>query len=161
MRRISILILLLPLVACWGVSDDFPKLTLDEKIAAYERHLKWGGATNSDNARSWIAWHGREAAQRMVPYLKGEKRQLPLLDALTIVWDVSTRGCDLRGSEAESALKELIKKQEREMGNAERIAAESALRGIERYDPIEPGMLDTLPEGPCEREYLARKRAQK
>lgn len=157
MWRISTVILLVALVACWEVPENFPDLTLDEKIAAYEGHLKSGGATNSDNARSWIAWHGHDAAQRMVPYIKREKRGLPLLDALTIVWDVSTRGCDLRGSEAESALKELIRKQGQAMGNAELIAAESALKGIQRYDPVEPGALDTLPEGPCEREYLMTK----
>ena len=148
----------MPLIACWGLPEDFSSLTLDKKIDAYERHLRWGGGINYNNARSWIAWHGHEAAERMVPYIRQEKRGLPLLEALAIVWDVSARGCDLRGSAVESALKDLIAIRRRTMGNAEFITAESALRLIERYAPLEPGRLNTLPEGPCEREYLARKK---
>ena len=157
MRRIGMAMLLaIQLGACWGVPDNYPTLTLDEKIAAYERHLKWKGAVNSDNAQSWIAWHGHEAAQRMVPYLRQEKRQLPLHEAIQIVWDVSSRGCDLRGSEAESALRELLRTKRQVMDNVELIAAEAAVGSIERNDPLEPRLLYGGPEGPCERAYRAK-----
>jgi hypothetical protein len=64
----------------------------------------------------------------MVPYIKGEKGEIPPFAAINIVWDVQLRGCDLRGSAASIALQEFLRSGRPRVD--EQHAAEGALDAI-------------------------------
>jgi hypothetical protein len=113
------------LSACWQLPDNFSSLPLDGKVQAYATRFKRGGAPNS-RAEDLIARHGYAAAEAMVPYILG-KRGIPPFIAIKIVWDVEWRGCNLRGSAAEEALKSLEKHHPQA---DEQTAAEAALEAI-------------------------------
>jgi hypothetical protein len=133
--------------SCWGLPEDFPSLSLDGKIKAYEHHLRMGGAP-SEFARSYISWHGEPAAQRMIPFLKQTEKGLTRRDALRIIWDVQVRGCDLRGTQAEKALSEALSRGG--LRRDEELLAEDALKAIAENSHMRPGQLDLLRGGPCE-----------
>jgi hypothetical protein len=117
------------LVACWGLPGDFNHLPLDEKVAVYEKRFRRGGASNI-SAENLIASHGFAAADAMVPYILGERGGIPPVIAVRIVWDVQERGCDLRGSRAERALRVLL--QNPGALSNEKGAAEAALDSISK-----------------------------
>lgn len=96
------------LSGCGRLPRDFETLPLDRKIDAYSNRFKWGGR-RSLKADKLIAGHGYQAAEAMVPYIKQQKRGIPVYHATSIVWDVQVRGCDLRGSTAEEALRDALK----------------------------------------------------
>jgi hypothetical protein len=146
-RSIAMLLGALILCSCWSLPDNFPSLNLEEKVKAYEHRLKMGGAP-SRTARSYISWHGKPAAQRMIPFLKGTEKGLSRRDALTIIWYVQLRGCDLKGSEAEKAVIEVLSRGGLELD--EKIMAEGTLKSIAEDSHFKPGQLDLLRGGPCE-----------
>jgi hypothetical protein len=74
-------------VACWKLPDNFATLPLDEQIEAYGRRFERGGG-RSLYAEDLIVAHGYQAAEAMVPYIKGEKNGILKLIAIEIVWDV-------------------------------------------------------------------------
>lgn len=115
------------LVACWKLPGDFAALPIDEKIEAYGRRFERGGG-RSFYAEDLIVAHGYEAAEAMVPYITGENQGIMRLIAIDIVWDVQLKGCDLRGSKAEKALRMLTK--EHGLRRDLRTAAEEALESI-------------------------------
>jgi hypothetical protein len=105
--RIVLATLFLSLPACWSLPSDFAALPLDEKVDAYSRRFRRGGGRVLD-ADDLIAAHGYEAAEAMVPFIADRKSGIPRSVAISIVWDVQSRGCDLRGSNAEKSLREVI-----------------------------------------------------
>jgi hypothetical protein len=111
---------------CWRLPKDFPELSLDRKIEVYARHFRHGGARES-HAEDLIADHGYAAAEAMVPYLHG-KAGIPPFVAINIIWDVQYRGCNLRSSSAEEALRQLLAKGQAQAD--ERGAAQSALQAV-------------------------------
>jgi hypothetical protein len=115
------------LLGCWKLPDNFATLPLRKKIEVYERRFKLGGA-RSYYAEGLIAAHGSAAAEAMAPYITRERVGISPFVAINVVWDVQTRGCNLRGSSSERALEALLKG-----GHAqedEKTAAEGALDSI-------------------------------
>lgn len=126
-RLITLMAVCWSLVACWKLPGDFAALPLDEKMEAYGRRFERGGG-RSFYAEDLIVVHGYEAAEAMVPYITGEKEGILKIIAIDILWDVQSRGCDLRGSKAEKALRQLTKEQELRRDLS--AAAEGALESI-------------------------------
>jgi hypothetical protein len=133
-------------IGCGRLPANFENLPLDLKIQAYERHFRLGG--RNDEGGAWISWHGKPAADLMVPYILGQKRGIPRREAIQIVWDVQLRGCSLAGSEAERALERLSKWLQPFDPDFQLVA--STLDSI-RQDSHMAGRLDSLPPGPCSR----------
>ena len=129
---------------CRRFPADFPSRPLPDKIAFYEQWLRNFGRPRLE-ARLWISWHGRPAADEMVPYVMGQKKGIPNLEAIWIIWAVQSRGCSLRGTPAEKALHDYLK------GNSkvspETRLASSALDSIEADNHF--NNFDSLPPGPC------------
>ena len=115
------------LVACWRLPGDFSSLPLDKKVDAYESRFRHGGA-RSIYAEDVIARNGYLAAEAMTPYIRGERNGIPRFVAINIVWDVQSRGCDLRSSSSTAAIKDLLQKGRAQVDEA--IAAEGALDAI-------------------------------
>jgi hypothetical protein len=148
MRKTKMLlasILLVLMVNCGGLPADFASLSLDAKIKAYERHFRLGGRSRI-RGELWISWHGKPAAEMMIPYILGKKKGIPRGDAIQIVWDVQLRGCSLRGTEAEKVLEEFIKSNK--PSDPDYQLAEYTLDSI-RSDSHMAGRFDSLPPGPC------------
>jgi hypothetical protein len=133
------------LSACWHLPSDFPSLPLDQKVEAYATRFRRGGARNS-RAEALIAGHGYAAAEAMAHYVLGQ-RGIPPFVAINIIWDVQLRGCDLRGSRAEEALKRLEKMHPQA---DEQTAAEAALEAISSVRHSAPAA-EQLPAEKCTR----------
>lgn len=116
------------LLACWSLPKDFSSLPLDQKVRAYEHRFKMGGA-RSQEAEDLIEGHGYMAAQAMAPYVRGDRQGIPPFVAVNIIWDVQVRGCDLRHSQAEEALHDLLLRHPQA---DERLVAEKALEWIDK-----------------------------
>jgi hypothetical protein len=114
------------LICCWKLPNNFASLPLGQKIDAYASRFKDGGARDY-NAEELISAHGFSAAEAMAPYISGRGGISPFI-AINIAWDVQSRGCDLRGSAAEDAMKHLLLTGRPQAD--ERVAAEAALRAI-------------------------------
>ena len=137
-------LVLISVVGCGGLPDNFETLPLAAKVKAYERHFRMGGRTNL-RAELWISWHGKPAAEMMIPYILGERRGISKSDAIKILWDVQLRGCTLSGSDSERALEKFLKWTQPFDPNFQR--AERALDSIRRDSHI--AHFDSLPRGPC------------
>jgi len=122
-----IVICTIPVSACWRLPQRFSSLPLDQKVEAYSVRFKYGGA-RSLQADNLIAGHGYSAATAMIPYISGKKSGIPPFVAINIVWDVQMKGCDLRGSVAEEALRTLLETQNSQAD--EQVAAQAALEAI-------------------------------
>lgn len=133
------------LTACWQLPRDFAELPLEEKVAAYSSRFVRGGG-RSFYAEDLIAAHGYDAAEAMVPYITGGKKGILKFVAINIIWDVQSRGCDLRGSKAEQALKELRQTQglQRDLSTAAEEALESIAMSRHSDSSSKP-----LPPGVC------------
>jgi hypothetical protein len=150
MRSVSRIVLLFLIVGlgCWGLPSDFAKFSLEEKVAAYEKHFRRGGARKIE-AKKGISWHGAPAAEMMVPYILGEKSVIPPHEAISIVWDVQMRGCDLRGTRAEAAVQSALQAGKLDPSTA--LKAEDTLDAIREGSHMREGF-DILEGGPCEKE---------
>jgi hypothetical protein len=85
----------------------------------------------------------------MVPYLEnGARDGIPAYEALTIIWDVQLRGCDLRGTEAARSIERLLTYDD--LSPDVRIAAHGALTAIREKKHLAPGQLSVIKGGPCE-----------
>jgi hypothetical protein len=149
-RLTALTIVCWSLISCRELPGDFAALPLDKKIEAYARR---GG--RSFYAENLIAAHGYAAAEAMVPYITEEKHGILKINAIDIVWDVQSRGCDLRGSKAEKVLRQLIRDEgvRRDL----RTAAEGTLESIEMgrhaqasSKPLPPGVCRPTSVPPAE-----------
>lgn len=140
------------LSSCGGLPSDFETLPLGEKVAAHAEHFE-GGGTHLVEGRAHISWHGQEAAEAMVGFLVGREGGIPPREALMIIWPVQLRGCDLKGTTAETALQVLLKRDGLDWDL--RLAAQDALDSIEDGSHLEPGQVDGLTGGPCEEALAA------
>lgn len=131
-------------VGCHRFPDDFPSRSLDDKIAFYEYWIAKVGQPSGE-ARLWISWHGLPAADAMASYLSGRKSGIPKHEALWIIWDVQVRGCSLRGTPAEMAVREYIKTNVSSAPDS-RLAV-TTLESID--EDYHADKFDTLPPGPC------------
>lgn len=102
-------------------------MPLNKKVDAYESRFRRGGA-RSIYAENIIVENGYSAAEAMVPYIRGDKTGIPKFVAINIVWDVQSRGCDLRSSASVVAIRDLLQKGRARADEA--IAAEGALDAI-------------------------------
>jgi hypothetical protein len=114
------------LSACWWLPSDFSTRPLQGKVKAYATRFRHGGARSS-RAEELIVSHGYAAAEAMAPYISGEPG-IPPFVAINIVWDVQYKGCDLRDSEADRALRNLLEKGHPQLD--ERGAAVATLKAI-------------------------------
>jgi hypothetical protein len=144
-KFIALTIVSWSLVACWQLPGDFDTLPLERKIEAYRRRFERGGG-RSLHAEKLIAAHGYQAAEAMAPYILRKKKGISEFVAINIVWDVQSRGCDLRGSNAETSLKKLmtVKSLRRDLSAAAEGALESIAMGRHSGALLEP-----LPPGVC------------
>lgn len=100
MRRLAVVLFLLSALAgCGRLPWNFESLSLEEKVAAYEKYLQGRGHPKI-RARAQISWHGWPAADLMSQYLQGSREGLPVQEALEIIHLVQTRGCSLQGTAA-------------------------------------------------------------
>jgi hypothetical protein len=141
MWRCLFLVACLSLLACWKLPGNFAALPLDEKIEAYGRRFERGGE-RSFYAEDLISDYGYEAAEAMVPYIVGGKKGLRKNAAIEIIWTVLLRGCNLRGSKAEEALRQLLneKNLRRDLNAAAEGALESIVMGLHEQSskPLPP-----------------------
>jgi hypothetical protein len=133
--------------ACWLLPSDFASLPLEQKVAAYVRHFHNYGRP-SPHARSLISWHGWLAADAMVQYVSGQKKGLPETEAIDIIYAVQVRGCSLRGTAAECAVKSYLARTPKY--SAEAISAKATLDAINRDVKFGNGGFDELRGGPCD-----------
>lgn len=126
-RLIVIVAVCMSLLACWKLPGNFATLPLQEKVEAYQNRFQRGGA-RSFQAEDLIIAHGYEATEAMVPYISRKKSGITPFVAVTIVWKVQLRGCDLRGSAAERAIQELL--QNPGIQSNVKTAAEAAVESI-------------------------------
>jgi hypothetical protein len=132
MRNRMVIVAALFLFSCSGLPSDFESLSLDEKVAAYAKFMDKRGWSNT-RAVNGIASHGAEAAAAMIPSLRSGYGPLPRYEAAMIVWFIAIGEADLKGTEVEDALCEMIggpdhlADDEREMMHAALIAIESDL----------------------------------
>jgi hypothetical protein len=131
-------------VGCHRFPDDFPSRSLGEKIAIYERWIGEVGRPRYE-ARDWISWHGFPAADAMAPYISRQKKGIPRYEALQIVERVQLRGCSLRGTSAEQALRDYLNSNSAPGLDSE--VARSVMESIRNNSHVEN--LDGLPPGPC------------
>jgi hypothetical protein len=131
--------------ACGGLPANFETLSLEEKVVAYEAHLKVGFPL--ETARSHIAWHGWPAADLMAECLGGRRPDFPINEAVIIIRRVQLRGCSLQGTAAESSLEAYLATAPRD--SAERLGAELALDAI-KNNYFAGAATDGLPGGPCQ-----------
>jgi hypothetical protein len=117
----------LTLLGCWRLPKDFDSLPLAEQVKAYRTRFQLGGARDR-GAESHIASHGYQAAMALVPYVTREKTGIPPFVAIHIIWRVQVRGCTLRGTPPEAALKEFLVKGS--PNEDERLTAKLALEAI-------------------------------
>lgn len=126
-------------IACRGLPDNFDHMTLDQKVAAYQRYGP-GARRSLIHAREEIAKHGVPAATAMIPFLTQEKTGISPIEAATIIWEVQLRGCSLSGTPAHSALRSLFARMD---DSLDRSTVETILESIERdrHDPVGPASL--------------------
>lgn len=115
MRRTTLLrmvtvLLLTSALSCGSLPSNFGSLTLEEKIAAYKKHFQSFGRERPW-ARNWIAWHGWEAADLMADFLNGKQEGIPDTEVVNILEAIQLRGCSLRGTKAEQALRARIARE--------------------------------------------------
>jgi hypothetical protein len=139
----------LVLSGCRGLPSNYDSLPLEQKVAAYEKHLRRGGHSLAEG-RDHISLEGYPAAEVMTDYLEGKRKGFPASEALMIIWQVQTRGCDLAGTRAERAVEQLA--QDKELG----FAAGLALESIREHRYMKPGQLTHVIGGPCEKAAAAR-----
>lgn len=131
-------------VSCADLPEDFARLSLEEQVRAYEKFFSKGGLSDF-TAPSVISSHGYPAAAAMLPYLMGEKEDLPIDAAVEIVGLVQLRGCSLAGTPAAAALKKLDKEtSDQEL----RIQVREVLEDIS-LDRKTPEALDSLGAASC------------
>ncbi len=133
-------------VACPSLPKNFERLSLPEKIAAYEAHFRNHGLAQG-RAEAAISWYGWEAAELMAPYASGKRATLPKTSAIQVIWLVQQRGCSLAGTSAERALEEVLTIEKPESHEA--FLARLALDSI-RSDRFFPDGPDSLKGSPCE-----------
>ena len=147
MRRLaSFLFLLTTLVGCGGLPWNFESLSLEEKVAAYEKYLQGRGHPKI-RAQAQISWHGWPAADLMSEYLNESREGLPVHEALEIIYLVQTRGCPLRGTAAEREVRSFLAREPHD--TVEYLVAKTTLYVIEQ-DRVMPGDSKVLKDGPCE-----------
>jgi hypothetical protein len=129
---------------CGGLPSDFENLDLEQQVEAYERNFERLGGPQP-KARSYISWHGFDAASIMEQYLDGRRSGIPKEEAANIIHDVQLRGCSLTGTEIEESLRRVLENQD--LTRSERMAIGSALTMIERDVSVEN--YDLLTGGPC------------
>jgi hypothetical protein len=88
------------------------------------------------------------AAEAMAKYLNGERKGLPDEEALDILYAVQVRGCSLRGTAAEHAVRNYLVKAHKY--SAEATAAKATLDVIQRDVKFGNGGYDRLRGGPCD-----------
>lgn len=142
----SLLALSLGLSACQGLPADFESLPLVEKIAAYEKYLERVGQPNR-TARGLISWHGHPAKDAMVKYVLGEDSGMPRREAILIVQLGQDRGCSLRNTRVEAALR--VVATDDAARQLDQNLANQVLESIRLDRHVEFGLLDLLPKGPC------------
>ena len=155
LSRIHLLFLVgveMVLLSCCGIPDNFPSLSLANKISTYACYLNTYGRPRR-YARSWISWHGWSAADLMSEYLSGTKTGFPKSEAIEIIDLVQVRGCPLRGTAAEKALEHFT--QSEPAGSLDNLIAKSALDSIRR-NVVTPGGPDHLRGGPCQEAHGSR-----
>lgn len=148
---IALLLTALSLGGCGGLPADFESLSLEEKVAAYEKHLETGFPLG--RARGHIAWHGWAAADIMAECLTGERSDLPAPEAIAIIQRVQWRGCSLQGTAAERALE--IYLDTAPPDSVDRVGAKVALSSIKDNYSI-AAYTNALPGGPCQPEIEAK-----
>ena len=145
----AVLVCLLAVICVLGcrghLPDDFKSRSLDEQIALYERWFKDAGRPNL-KARSWISCQGLPAARAMAPYVIGKRKEIPRYEALQILWAVQLRGCTLRGTSAEQAVRDYIRTNP--SFDLSSHFAPIVLKSIELNDHVDN--FDPLPPGPCQ-----------
>ena len=92
----------------------------------------------------------------MVAFVQGKRKGIPLPLVFKIIRKVQVRGCSLKGSAAEAAVREFLESGKGTEG--ERAMAFGALHSIENDYTVEPGMVDSQTDGPCEKELQAKTR---
>jgi hypothetical protein len=131
---------------CGGLPENFGALPLDKQVAAYERNFdRFGGSLIK--AQDYISWHGWAAADLMADYIAGRRSGLPQREAIQIIYDVQSRGCSLKGTAAERALKNLVRRPGVNPIDVE--SARNALAAISKNE-ISPDEAVFAKEGPCE-----------
>jgi hypothetical protein len=85
------------------------------------------------------------AADAMVPYVLRKKDGIPRYEALWIIADIQARGCSLRGTPAEKAVREYLEGST--TPDADSHLASSVLMSIETDNHVDNS--DSLPPGPC------------
>ena len=143
-----LLLVLLSLVSCLGIPSDFDSLSLSEKIRAYDKHRLHGGASIG-YALGSISSHGTAAALEMVPYLSGNQSGIDFRDALTIIYEVQTHGCSLKGTAVEQAVRRIVESEKVPPVDPYR---EDAKRTLDAIVPDKkfPDSLDALPPEVCD-----------
>jgi hypothetical protein len=127
-----------------GLPGNFRELSLEQQIQAYEKFFEDGGLSSYE-APGVISSRGYPAAEAMVPYLTGADEGIPVEEAVYIVWYVQLRGCRLKGTRAEAALRSLAS---RELEEPLHSTVESALEAI--TDDIQmPRHLDQFGASDC------------
>ena len=135
----------LTVTACGAsLPEDFETLTTHKQVEALEEFYSNGGISSLE-AESIISSRGFPAAEAMTAYLEGNETGVPIEMAVTIVWDVQLRGCSLRGTSAEAALRIL---DSRPLEQHLRFAVEAALEAIEKDLHAADG-LDRYGAGAC------------
>lgn len=144
-RPCALGVLALLTVAC-GLPSGFDQLTLEGKVASYQRMLRWPSHGPSRLATDQISWHGVPAADLMARYVSGELVGLPVREAAWIIYEVQVRGCHLQGTHAHEALKNLLKK-----GDDDLTALSSAQNAISAIEKDLRGSDDNFVRkgGPC------------
>jgi hypothetical protein len=94
-------------ISCGGLPKNFGSLPLEKQVDAYKTNFaRYGGSLIE--AQEYISWHGLEAANLMAEYLAGKRTGLPKREAIIIIHDVQTRGCRLKGTQAEKTLEHFL-----------------------------------------------------
>lgn len=147
--RLAVVLMTVLLGACWGMPSNFASLPLDQKIDAYVQHFKHFGRPNA-RTRALISWHGWAGADAMAQYLNGQRKGLPEVEAIEIIYAVQVRGCSLRGTAAERAVEAALARSRQDP--LERLAARGALDVIHRDFKLGGLKSDGIKGGPCDPE---------
>jgi hypothetical protein len=133
-------------ISCGGLPKNFSSLPLEKQVDAYKTNFARHGGSLIE-AQEYISWHGRPAADLMAEYLVGARTGLPKGEAINIIHDIQTRGCSLKGTSAERALKDFLTKPGGNLTDID--SARDALHVIDN-DIVTPTRSAFAPYGPCE-----------
>lgn len=139
---------LLFLVACWGLPANFKGLSLDEKIKVYEHHIHSGGAPRKDACYD-IASHGLAAADRIAEFLNGRDTELSIFDQIDILREIQHRGCSLKSTQAEKALRDRLDLSGFPLDRLARERIEELLSDIQAERSY-PNSSDAIPSKLCQ-----------